>query len=83
MEKNKNVDLGLLEKLALIADSLQTLYSGKSIVLFEVSKEEYKTAISHFREIDRHHNRFTIEISGTDFVFTQVEDEKKESENTI
>lgn len=81
MEKNKNVDLGLLEKLALIADSLQSLYSGKSIVLFEVTKEEYNSAISHFREIDRHHDRFTIEISGTDFVFTKIEEDK--SNDTI
>lgn len=69
MEKNKKNDLGLLEKLALIADSLQTLYKGKSSVIFELENDEYKSAISHFREIDRHHEKFTIEISGTNFFF--------------
>lgn len=73
MDKNKENDLGLLEKLALIADSLQTLYSGKSFVVFELDKKDYESAISHFREIDRHHDKFTIEISGTNFVFTKEE----------
>lgn len=77
MEKNKNDDLGLLEKLALIADSLQTLYNGKSFVVFELNKTDYDGAISHFREIDRHHDKFTIEISGTNFVFTKEEEESQ------
>lgn len=69
MAENKDNDLGEIEKLALIADSLQTMFTGKTMVVIESKEEEYKKMISHFREIDRHHDRFTIEISGTDFVF--------------
>lgn len=69
MVENKDNDLGEIEKLALIADSLQTMFTGKTMVVIESKEEEYKKMISHFREIDRHHDRFTIEISGTDFVF--------------
>lgn len=76
MEKNKNDDLGILEKLALIADSLQTLYKGKSFVIFELDEDEYKKTISHFREIDRHHERFTIEISGTEFGFVKIKEDQ-------
>jgi hypothetical protein len=74
MEKNKSDDMGELEKLALIADSLQSMFTGKTMVVVESGEKEYKRVINHFREIDRHHDRFTIEISGTDFVFILDED---------
>ncbi len=69
MEKNTNNDLGTLEKLAIIAESVQTLFRGKGTIIFELDKDEYKPVISHFREIDRHHNQFSIDISGTEFHF--------------
>jgi hypothetical protein len=72
-EDNKG-DLGTLEKLALIADSLQVLFSGKSTVVCELPKGEYTDVINHFREIDRHHTKFTIDISGTEFVFILMEE---------
>lgn len=78
MAENKENSLGTLEKLALITDSLQTLFNGKTTIIFELDKEEYTQVINHFREIDRHHKQFTIEISGMDFVFilNEVEEEK-------
>ncbi len=72
-EDNKD-DLGTLEKLALIADSVQTLFSGKGTIVFELPKGEYTSVINHFREIDRHHKQFTIDISGTDFHFILMEE---------
>lgn len=69
MEKNQNNDIGTLEKLALIAESVQSLFIGKGTIIFELESEEYKKVISHFREIDRHHKQFSIEISGTEFHF--------------
>lgn len=69
MAENKKGDLGTLEKLALIADSVQTLFSGKGTIIFELPKGEYSSVINHFREVDRYHKQFTIDISGTDFVF--------------
>jgi hypothetical protein len=69
MAENKNTPLGELEKLALIADSLQTMFVGKSSVVFELNKEEYTKMINHFREIDRHHKQFSIDLSGTEFIF--------------
>jgi hypothetical protein len=77
MEENKNNDLGVLEKLALLADSFQDLFKGQTMVVFELDKEEYNGVINHFREIDRHHKQFTIEISGIDFVFILKTDEEK------
>jgi len=74
MEQNKNNNLGTLEKLALITDSLQSLFKGKSTIVFELDKEEYNQVISHFREIDRHHKQFSIDMSGTELVFILNED---------
>lgn len=79
MAENKENDLGILEGLALITDSLQTLFRGKSTIIFELEKEEYSRVISHFREIDRHHKQFTIEISGMDFVFILDDKEPEKS----
>jgi hypothetical protein len=74
MAEDKKGDLGTLEKLALIADSVQVLFSGKTTIVCELPKGEYADVINHFREIDRHHKKFTIEISGTDFVFILMEE---------
>ena len=74
MAKNKNNDFGELEKLALIAESVQTLFRGKGTIIFELEKDEYQPILNHFREIDRKHKQFSIEISGTEFHF--VLDEK-------
>lgn len=77
MEENKDNTFGTIEKLALIAESVQTLFSGKGTIVFELPKGEYTSVINHFREIDRHHKQFTIDISGTEFVF--ILDEKDKS----
>jgi hypothetical protein len=74
MEKNKNNNLGQIEKLALIVDSLQVLFKGKSTIVLELNKEEYISVLNNFREIDRHHKQFSIDISGTELVFILNED---------
>jgi hypothetical protein len=75
MDEVKANPLGELEKLALIAESCQTIFSGKATIVFELPKGEYNGVINHFREVDRHHKQFIIDISGTDFHFilTEVE----------
>lgn len=76
MEENKNIAFGELEKLALIAESVQTIFSGKATIVFELPKGEYTSVINHFREVDRHHKQFSIDISGTDFHFILTEADK-------
>jgi hypothetical protein len=73
MEKDKSVNIGELEKLALIAESVQTIFSGKATIVFELPIGEYTSVINHFREVDRHHKQFSIEISGTEFHFILTE----------
>ena len=74
MEENKNNTFGTIEKLALIAESVQDLFSGKGTIIFELPKGEYKSVINHFREIDRHHKQFSMDISGTEFHFILMEE---------
>jgi len=74
MAENKKDDLGELEKLALITESLQALVKGKTSVVLELNKEEYVKFLNFFREIDRHHKQFSIDISGTEFLFILNED---------
>jgi hypothetical protein len=76
MGENQNISLGELEKLALIAESCQTIFSGKGTIVFELPIGEYSSVINHFREIDRHHKQFSIDISGTEFHFILKEVEK-------
>jgi len=73
VEKVKNNDLGEIEKLALIADSVQSMFSGKGTIIFELPEGEYKSVINHFREVDRSHKQFSIDISGTEFHFILME----------
>ena len=76
MAEDKNTTIGELEKLALIAESVQTLFSGKGTIVFELPKGEYSEVINHFREVDRHHKQFTIDISGPEFIFILDEKDK-------
>jgi len=76
MAKAKNYDIGRLESLAKIADSVQENYSGKVTIIIELEEKEYKETISHFREIDRTHKHFSIDISGTEFHFILNESDK-------
>ena len=76
MAENKNTGPGELEKLALIAESVQSMFSGKGTIIFELPKGEYNSVINHFREVDRQHKQFTMDISGTDFHFILDEKDK-------
>jgi hypothetical protein len=77
MAENKNITLGELEKLALIAESVQAMFSGKGTIIFELPKGEYASVINHFREVDRQHKQFSIDISGTEFHFILMEEPKE------
>ena len=76
MAKAKNRDFGTVEKLALLADSMQKLFKGKSLVVFELKEREYRDVMENFKDIDQSHKKFTIDISGTDFIFILEEDDE-------
>ena len=79
MAKAKDRDFGTIEKLALLADSMQKLFKGKSLVVFELKEREYRDVMENFKDIDQSHKKFTIDISGTDFIFILDGDDEDES----
>jgi len=78
-ENNKSID-GIVERLALIVEATDTLFpDGKMAVVFALNEPDFKRVQENFREIDRGHKQFKIDISGTEFIFlqeTSLTDEK-------
>jgi hypothetical protein len=72
MEENtKSID-GIIEKLALITDATENLFpNGKMVVIFELENDDFKKVQNNFRDVDRTHNQFKINISGTEFIFLE------------
>ena len=64
---------GLIEKFALVSDSLGEIFpNGKSVVVFSLNKEDYnfvKTQVNDFSDTDQ----FKIDISGIEFIFLRDE----------
>lgn len=72
MEENyKSID-GIIDKLALISDAVESLFpEGKSAVVFQLNNDDFKKVQNNFREIDRNHKQFKIDISGVEFIFLE------------
>ena len=69
MGENKSID-GIIEKLALIADGLQTLFpDGTMAIAMELNYDDYKKVQKNFRDIDRDFKQFKIDMSGIEFMF--------------
>lgn len=70
MAKDSESGDGLIEKIAMIADAMENLFpNSRTATMFELKKKEYKMIQKHFREIDRSHKQFKIDMSGIEFVF--------------
>jgi len=68
-ETNKSVD-GIIEKLALVSDGLQTLFpDGVIAVAMELKYDDYKKVQKNFRDVDRDFKQFKIDMSGVEFMF--------------
>jgi hypothetical protein len=81
-ENQKSID-GIIEKLALIADATDSLFpNGRKAVAFELKKPEYKKVQNNFRDIDRLHKQFKIDISGIEFIFLLDESSNDETNNS-
>ena len=68
-ENQKSID-GIIEKLALVADGLQTLFpDGNIAVAMELKYDDYKKVQNNFRDVDRNFTQFKIDMSGVEFMF--------------
>ena len=75
---------GIIEKLALISDASSQLFpDGRIAMVFELNEPDFKKVQNNFRDVDRNHKQFKIDISGIEFIFLLDEllsDEKDKSE---
>ena len=70
MEQDKKSIDGVIEKLALVADGLQTLFpEGVMAVALELEYNDFKKVQKNFRDIDRNFKQFKIDMSGVEFMF--------------
>jgi len=70
MAENQTSIDGIIEKLAIVSDAVDDLFpNGKKAVVFELKEDDFKKVQNNFREIDRTHKQFKIDISGTEFIF--------------
>ncbi len=84
MEENKKSIDGIIEKLALIADGIDTLFpTSKTAIAIELGFEDFKKVQNNFRSIDHHHKQFMVEISNTQFMFLLDESLNDESNKTL
>jgi hypothetical protein len=59
---------GFLEKLALIADASQNLFTGRVTVIFELSNVEFRKTQNELKK-EMSGEKFKVDISGTEFIF--------------
>lgn len=68
-ENQKSID-GIIENLALISEAIDEIFpDGKKAVVFELKETEFNKVQHNFREVDRAHKQFKIDISGVEFIF--------------
>ena len=67
MAENKENN-GFLEKLALIADASQNLFTGRVTVIFELSNVEFRKTQNELKK-EMSGEKFKVDISGTEFIF--------------
>jgi len=61
-------NIGLLSKLALIADASQNLFNGKATIIFELPIGEFRKTQSELKK-ELTGEKFKVDISGTEFIF--------------
>lgn len=62
--------MGSLDKLALVSDALEQLYPNSDIGVYVLLKEDlFKENISAMGNMENDLDKFSINISGVDFIF--------------
>ena len=64
-----NEDIGILAKLALMADATQNLFNGRSTIIFELDEMEVRRTQVMLKQPNLKDDKFKIDMSGTEFIF--------------
>jgi hypothetical protein len=70
MAKNTEVIYGLIERMALVSDAIDSLFvNGKKVIVIELNKFDFEQTKRQFKNVDPNLNQFKIDISGIEFIF--------------
>ena len=70
MENNSQVIYGLIERMALVSDAIDSLFvNGKKVIVIELNKFDFEQTKRQFKNVDPKLNQFKIDISGIEFIF--------------
>ncbi len=73
MAKNKEGVNGLIEKLALVSDSIGNIFpNGKSVVVYSLDDKDFNFVKSQVNDFTSN-TQFKIDISGIEFIFLKDE----------
>ena len=75
-ENNSKKFYNLIKKKNLKVNAIQGIFYKKNFSLLDDFVKNDNSVISHFREVDRHHKQFSMDISGTEFHFILDEKDK-------
>ena len=82
-ESEKSID-GVIEKLALLSDGLQTLFpDGTMAVAFELNYNDFKKVQKNFRDVDRNFKQFKIDMSGVELMFLLKDESSTDVEGIV
>lgn len=83
MAENQESTPNIIESLALVTDAMQNIFpDGNIICLYELKNDDFKKVQQNFRQIDHHHNRFSVNISGLEHAFVNQDAPDEEPEKT-
>ena len=70
MENNSQVIYGLIERMALVSDAIDSLFvNGKKVIVIELNKFDFEQTKRQFKNVDLNLSQFKIDISGIEFIF--------------
>jgi len=74
MEENPEVIYGLIERMALVSDAIDSLFAnGKKVIVIELNKFDFEQTKRQFKNVDPTLKQFKIDISGIEFIFISDE----------
>lgn len=74
MAETEENNIGLITKIALLADAVENIFpEGKGVVVFELKNDDFETARKELLVPNPDEKQFKIDMSGTEFIFLKHE----------
>ena len=74
MAETEKDNIGLITKIALLADAVENIFpEGKGVVVFELKENDFNKSRIDLLVPNNSLNQFKIDMSGTEFIFLKDE----------